>query len=177
MAKVDFSGTIHLMQMVGMVCKAEEHCAKFAYDFIAYLGTLEFDEGVFAPSDVSIQEGYRNEYRISWRMQERPDCYLELQPAFQRGGYTVFYTWQTENNNRSYSLGAAIDCWYHDGKNQVDALAPNAKLQIATFSKADMKDWLMERINYFGVRAIDPDASRRKLLKAFDNVHVSRNNC
>lgn len=175
--KVDFSVTTHLMQMVSIVYKPDAHCEKFAYDFIEYLGTLDFDEGVFAPNDVHVQEGYRNEFRIGWRMLERPDCFLELQPALDRGNYTVFYSWKDETGGTSYSLGAAIECWYHDGKNQVDALAPNAKLQFKIGADKNLKNWLIERINYFGVRAVDPDASRRKLLKDFDNVCLSGNHC
>lgn len=175
--KVDFSGTVHLMQMVGRLQKPDPHCAKFAFDFIAHLGTLEFDEGVFAPSDVSVHEGYRNEFRIRWFMRERPDCVLELQPAFDRGNYTVFFSWKDEHGGSSYSLGAAIDCWYHDGKKQVDALAPNAKMLLSIGAEKNMKNWLMERINYFGVRAVDPDATRKELLKGFEDGHVSRNDC
>lgn len=172
--KVDFSGTTHLMQLVGMVYKPDPHCAKFAYDFIEYLGTLDFDEGVFAPNDVNVQESYRNEFRIGWRMRERPDCFLELQPAFDRGNYTVFFSWKDETGGTSYSLGAAIECWYHDGKNQCDALAPNAVLKIQLLSKDDLKNWMTERINYFGVRAVDPDALRRTYVEGFEN-HIFAN--
>lgn len=173
MAKVDFSSALRVMQMEAIYRDVDPHNVKFAQDFIDYLATLEFDEGVFAPCDVSVRKMMRAEFLIAWRHLERPDCFLQINPALDRGKYTVFYTYKREDGGVCTALGAAVDAFYHDGKKHCDALAPNAKMHLSCAGDKGM-EWLMREINYAGVRAIDPSASYDEAMKMFECGEISQ---
>ncbi|MBI6727118.1 hypothetical protein YA0089_26250 [Pseudomonas viridiflava] len=173
MAKVDFSGVLRVMQMEAGYRGVDPHNVKFAQDFIEYLAGLEFDDGVFAPHDVSVRKMMRTEFLIAWRHLERPDCYLQINPALDRGKYTVFYSYKREDGGVCTALGAAVDAFYHDGKKHCDALAPNAKMHL-NFAGNKGMEWLMSEINYAGVRAIDPNALHDETMKMFKDGESSQ---